>query len=211
MAKIKTFIEKYDAETGEAIKSYSFIEDDKAELEEWKKIHLSPFPYKPNSRYTKAYHTGRPEYSNSSFLGYFYILSTHLQPSLNCIAFRRYKGEKVGWVPANRVDLQNILKVSKATVSRFLDESINKQIIAEGKIRVGSKKETRLIVNPAYAFNGGRLDNMLYDIFKECEEFQKTLSDEEKKWYETGINFGFESDEEGYYTFNTKEAPENKV
>lgn len=189
MSGILTKVENYDSESGELLNSYDFYRGDTTALDEWKSERLSPFKFKEGYRFTKTYHTIMPPYENKAYLGHFYVLIRNLQPYLNCVSLRKYKGGDEGWLPVDKKGMEELLQLSRKSVATFLEDSITKGIMAEVTVKFKDKSKTLYVINPIYAFNGNRLDVYLYEIFKDCPKFKACLQSEEIEWYTDKLKF----------------------
>ena len=134
-------------------------------------------PYKQEAGFLKSFHLIEPPFERLQELGAFYKMSLTVQRYTNMIMVRR-KGSAMQ--PATRKDLQELLGTSLKYVNRFLAEARRKRIIAS--IRTGNK--THYVINPAYCYNGGGIDPILFNTFLEDEYFVLGLTYKSIKQYE---------------------------
>ncbi len=150
---------EFDNSTGEILAQKKYIKKDDKRI----------IPYKERYGFVKSFNHITPKFDRLQEQGAYSILSATIQRYTNMIMVRR---KNSSLRPATRKDIQNILCVGEKFVDRFLSEARKKMIIAS--MRTGNK--THYVINPAYCFNGGGIDPILFNIFIDDKNFVMGLT-----------------------------------
>lgn len=124
--------------------------------------------------FRKVMYDKQPALSDTD-LGKWYRLIKYLEQHTNRLV-KREKDKTTGWLqhrPLNKDDLKEILGISARSLHSFLKTCDDKGYIRYSKLG-------DIYLSPLYVMNGSWISVELFLIFRNVEEFNKSLSDKEK-------------------------------
>ena len=179
-----------DNQTGEVLRTIIKKPSKEEVLEEqFKQVskHKEPterdltFPWKTNA-FVKLYCSEElPPYTSEKFLIYWIKLSKKLHQSTNVIV-NRGKTFKLD-TPMSKEDMIKNLDVSERTFTRFIKESMDKNIIVRDTIE-GDCTRVQYVMNPLYTFNGKNINYYTFELFKHDKHFMDKINPTTLERYE---------------------------
>jgi len=168
--------------TGEVVRQFTPKQKKEDKLkEQFNKVkeHKVPtekdlvFPWK-SSMFVKLYCSEElPEYSSDSFLIYWIKLSKKLSQSTNIIVNKGKTSQQDS--PMTKEDIIKELNISGRTFTRFIKESMDKNIIVKDTIE-GDCIRIQYVMNPLYTFNGKNINYYTFELFKHDKKFTEKLN-----------------------------------